>query len=105
MVAQLDEDIVGFTAEVAMLRYEVQNEREARRRLSAVVVAMLLGSVVLGWQGWENRRTLHEVQKTNQLIASCTTPDPDPTDGDDHVCFRAFTDALSGRSTTSTTMP
>jgi hypothetical protein len=81
-VERFDEHLVAFTAEVAMLRFEVAEERDARRTL-AIIVSVVGGATVIllfalagiGYIVWQNRTSIRQGAAIQENFVECTTPD------------------------------
>lgn len=90
-IEKLDEHVVGFTAEVKMLRHEVKNQR---RYVRWAIGLALLAILTLGPNVYFLYR-LDDIASTNQdngeiakrnseLLVECTTPS---TPNDPHPCY------------------
>lgn len=67
-IAVIDEHVVGMTAEVAMLRYEVQREREKRKRRDFIIAALFVLGLMVAGVVYQNRQTII-------ILKSVTSPE------------------------------
>lgn len=77
-VVSLRESLADLIKESQALRTDVHSAEQARRRATAVnlgllgLLALFVGLLLV--VSWQNNRLIEKVDKTNSLMADCTTP-------------------------------
>lgn len=90
-VALLDEHVTTMTAEAAMLRHEVSQQKVRSTVIGFILGGVILFGAILLTIAAANRATLNRVDLTQDYLVECTTPGPrtptaeDPSTG--HPCF------------------
>lgn len=68
-LAEMDEHVISMTAEVSMLRYEVQEERDKRRRRDYVLALVLVVGALVSFSVMQNRSTIRILEEATSVEA------------------------------------